>query len=223
MIFEMSIKEDLKQRQLYANLMDEVKVRIDSIDRALRGQTGFAGPLVREYCYLQLRLLCELIGLACLVAHGDKPATQSGQLGKEWSADAIIKALEKLRPHFYPIPVIQTTTPIPGTENKHHHLQEIDPQPFPKEALLGLYGDTHRYLHRGNVTKLLNSDTPIEPFSNFQDVNSWAQKINDQLQNHLIFINEKEVIACVLRNRDDNMRVQVVTASAPARVKEQPA
>jgi hypothetical protein len=45
-----------------------------------------------------------------------------------------------------------------------------------------------------------------------------AQKINNQLEHHIIWINDKEMIACILRNKDDNMKVQVVTASASALV-----
>jgi hypothetical protein len=39
---------------LYANLLDEAKVRIDSVDKAVNGRTHMPGPLVREFCYLHL-------------------------------------------------------------------------------------------------------------------------------------------------------------------------
>ncbi len=51
-----------KQTQLYANLMQEVKVRIDAINLALQGRTNLATPFVRELCWLQLRMLCEARG-----------------------------------------------------------------------------------------------------------------------------------------------------------------
>jgi hypothetical protein len=68
-----------KETQLYANLMDEVKARIDCINVAVQGRTGFPTPIAREFCYLQLRFLCELIALSCLVAHGDIKSLQSHQ------------------------------------------------------------------------------------------------------------------------------------------------
>ena len=103
----MSAKDENAIATLYANLMDEAKARIDCIDRALRGQTGFPNPIVREFCYLQLRMLSELIALSCLVAHGDIAAKYSKRLGKAWSADDIIDQLTKLHPEFYPVPARQ--------------------------------------------------------------------------------------------------------------------
>lgn len=204
----MTANDEKSLRTLYANLMDEVKVRIHCIDRAVNGQTGFPGPIVREFCYGQLRLLCELIALSCLVAHGDIPATYSKRLGKEWSAETIFEQLEKLRPHFYPIPVRQRSRGLFGTVQQHN-IEGINPMPLPKEALLELYGKCHQQLHRGNVRKLLNSATPIDVSTNFPEIISWAQRINDQLDFHLIAISEEKLIFCVLRNIDDNHKVQV--------------
>ena len=82
----MATKRQLSAMDLYANLMAEVKVRMTSIEMACSGQTGLPGPLVREFCFLQLRLICELIALGCLTAHGDIKATQSKKWGKEYSA-----------------------------------------------------------------------------------------------------------------------------------------
>lgn len=207
----MQPKGDESIRKLYANLMEEVKLRIDCIDRAVKGQMGFPGPIVREFCYIQLRLLCELISLSCLVAHGDIPATYSKQLGKQYSADAIMRELEKLRTHFYPIPVKQTTTRLDGT-HKQHNLAAINQSPLSKESLLELYADTHKHLHRGNVRKLLNSATPIEEQTNFPEIIKWAQRINDLLNHHFIAISEHKLIVCMLRNAENNNKSQVVSA-----------
>ncbi len=203
---KMTLKGKHPLTTLYANLMDEVKVRVDCISRAVRGQTGFPGPIVRDFCYTQLRLLCELIALSCLVAHGDIPATYAKRLGKEWSADKIIDELSKLRPYFYPVPMRQSQQRINGV--KGWSMEGINPMPFPKESLLDLYGKCHQHLHRGNVRKLLNSDTPIEVYTNFSEIISFAQKMNDQLSLHIIAINEEKLIFCVLRNQGDNNKVQ---------------
>ena len=57
-----------EQLTLYANLMDEVKGRLNSIDHAGTGANRMSNPIVRELCYLQLRMLCEVIALARLAA-----------------------------------------------------------------------------------------------------------------------------------------------------------
>jgi hypothetical protein len=55
-----------------------------------------AVPLLREYGFLQLRMLCELIALGCLVAHGDIEETKAPVLQNEYKAGVIVKRLERL-------------------------------------------------------------------------------------------------------------------------------
>jgi hypothetical protein len=93
-------KQQLEASNLYADLLEEAKIRIFSIDAAINGRTALPAPLVREYSYLQLRMLCELIALGCLTAHGEIKATQAAKLQKEYAADEIIKRLEDLHPNF---------------------------------------------------------------------------------------------------------------------------
>ena len=83
----------------YSVLMHEAKARLLAMDTALEGKTGLPEVAVREYCFLQLRMLCELIALGCLTAHGD---LQTGKLKDEYKADKIIKRLQQLHPDFYP-------------------------------------------------------------------------------------------------------------------------
>ena len=90
---------------LYANLMEEVKVRIDALNQILSGQVNLPPQIVRESCFLQLRMLCELIALSALAAHEDIEATT--KLKKEYAAPKIIEHLELLHPSFYPYPVKQ--------------------------------------------------------------------------------------------------------------------
>jgi len=198
-----------KRNELYANLMEEVKVRIDCISTAAQGRTGYPAPIVREFCYLQLRMLCELVALSCLVAHGDMGSLQSHKVGKTYSADEILDRLSKLRPHFYPFPIRQ----IPSQKGpQRYDVQGVDPSPLPKEDLLALYGKTHRYLHRGSLKKMLSMETHIDMNVNLPEIIGWAQKLNDLLSNHIIAISEKHIILCMLRNADNNNRVQVATA-----------
>jgi hypothetical protein len=63
------------------------------------------------------------------------------------------------------------------------------------------------------LKKLLSSDMPIDMSINVSEIVSWAQKINDLLSIHTITIDKDSLISCVLRNIDDNNKVQVVTLS----------
>jgi hypothetical protein len=200
-----------KRNTLYANLMDEVKVRIDCISTTCNGRGAYPTVITREFCWLQLRMLCELIALACLVAHGDIASLKAHKVGKSYSADDIIDRLEKLRPHFYPVAGKQNQSSDPAVR---YNFEAINPSPFPKEELIALYGKTHRFVHRGTLKQMLSMDMPIDINVNLPEIIQWAQKINNLLTYHVIAINEDELLLCMLRNADDNFKVQVATLEA---------
>jgi hypothetical protein len=202
-----------KQNQLYANLMDEVKARINVLDSAAVGDMRYPPPFVREFCYLQLRMLCELIALSCLVAHGDITLLQPHKLGKSYSADDILERMEKLRPDFYPLPFRQSK------DVRGQVMTLLHPSPLPKTELLKLYAQTHKHLHRGSLKKLISSDSSIEMTVDMPEIIRWAQKIHDLLAIHTIVISSDYLISCILRNAADNDRVQVaiLTKTPPGR------
>ena len=74
--------DDQAALNLYLSLMEEAKIRAFSINNATNVPNRLPPPLVREYCFLQLRMLCELIALGCLVAHSDIKATQAKSFQK---------------------------------------------------------------------------------------------------------------------------------------------
>ena len=206
---------DLKQLNLYKSLMEEAKTRIACINMAAHGKTGLPAPIAREFCYLQIRFLCELVSLACLVAQGDIASLQSHKMGKLWSADDILKKMSNLRPHFYPFAVRQTALPIILGQNKSYAIEVIKPPPLERDKLLALYGDAHKYVHRGSFKKLLSSKVPLDPLFNISDVISKVQPLCDLLSYHFTAISETKAMLCVLNNIDDNYAVQVVFAKRP--------
>lgn len=69
--------------------MEEAKARIDAITRTTEGKTGLDDIFADEFCTLQLRMLCEVIALACLVAHGDIPDTHTRRFRDAYSPGCI--------------------------------------------------------------------------------------------------------------------------------------
>ena len=60
---------------------------------------------------------------------------------------------------------------------------------------------------------MLSSPTPIDMNINLPEIVGWAQKVNDLLSVHSIAISDDLILVCILRNVDDNNRVQVATAN----------
>jgi hypothetical protein len=99
-----------KLRTLYCNLMDEIKHRTRWMQQVLDGTSKLADLPTFEFCYLQLRMICELIALGCLAVHDDIGATR--KLKGKFQADVIIKAMEKLHPKFFLNRAFQSDTPM---------------------------------------------------------------------------------------------------------------
>ena len=186
--------------QLYANIMTEIKIRIAAINTGTMNQLPIPPPLVKEFAFLQFRMICELIALGCLTAHGDISATK--KLRQAWEADKIIESLEALHPDFFPVPV---------TEKRFDTHIQIDARvqhPMPKTEFLKLYRKCGETLHRGSVKKLLSEKSPVQIY--YPDITAIAQKLQDLLTLHQVsMFGGKMHFICVLFNASDNMNVQV--------------
>ena len=166
--------------ELYSNLMEEVKLRLSAVETGLKSMTGLLPREVcNEFCYLQLRMICELIALGCLIVHGDIRAGKHGKsLIKEWSAPNIMKALEKLHPRFFPAAV--TLDIKPG--NVHMEPKPDNSGYLTKEQFLTLYGKAGDALHRGTAKRLLNR-TPYTAGSP-PEIVEWVNAIIRLLDQH---------------------------------------
>jgi hypothetical protein len=171
----MPTEKQRKAINLYASLMEEAKARMAAIDATLGGKTQLEEIFGDEFCTLQLRMLCELIALGCLVAHGDIQATQTGRLQKEYSAEKICERLEKLHADFYPHPVRQVAP------NPPHHLglEDIVTGYLTKTELVRLVGRCGNVLHRGSAKTLL-SPRVLGP----AEIAAWTLKIRTLLDIH---------------------------------------
>jgi hypothetical protein len=170
---------------IYANLMEEARYRIEAMNAALSGKLVLPNMILEEFVYLQIRLLCEIIALGCLVVHGDFTQEQLTGLRNEYDADTIIKNLAALNPTFYPIPIRMTVRPPSPGDPGEVRLDAVPEGSFlTKDDLLSLYGRTGNYLHRGKL-KQLESRPPYAAVD-MSRVIAWAQKVLGLLDQHRI-------------------------------------
>jgi hypothetical protein len=197
--------------KLYVGLMEEAKVRFYVIDMAIGGRTGLPERGVREFCYLQLRMLCEVIALACLTANGNIKETQELNLMKGAYADKIIKRLAKLHPEFYPRPAIDTRTPSGGI-----HLVPITDPFLTKDDIIRLYHQCGDNLHRGSLKRILEPQTPVP--AQYGDIIEWTNKVIKLLDKHYITLSDKwTTILCLLGEPYPKGVVQIALARPPER------
>jgi hypothetical protein len=201
----MITKDQQRAMDLYSGMMDEMKMRVETVEFAISGLLQFHPVIIREFSYLQLRMICELIALGCLMAHGDIPATKT--LRKAWSAEEIFKALERLHPDFYPHPVEQISRP--GWEE----LRPIHSGFLTKAELLSLNGQCGDVLHRGSVRRILAG--PISARPDHPDIRDWIRKIRLLLRTHRIgLIGGKSHFVCVMSAALAGGKAQVGFAEA---------
>lgn len=189
------ITKQMATLDLYASLMEEVKLREATVWKAFAGEVNLPPPYAREYCFLQIRMMIETIALGCLIVHGDIPDTQSRKFLGAWSADQIMKLLESLHPEFYPVPVLMTTTVLLSGQRQHH----LEPQAndvLPKETLQKHYARCGEVLHRGSVKNLLKK-SGVQ--SDLDEPKNMLVSIRKLLEQHLIALFQPDTkFVCLL-------------------------
>lgn len=184
----------------YRLLMEEVKVRVLAIEHTANGFTQLNDQLAMEVCFLQLRMLCEVLALACLTAHGDLAKTQT--VRDEYAPGKILSLLEGLHEYFYPCPIVhQTATSM--------HMVDATGPFLTKREVIELHGRCGDMLHKGSIQRLRAKESNAKP--NFDDVVSAAQKFFDLLGNHNIVLFDDRVILCSL-NAGPSGKVSVALA-----------
>lgn len=185
--------------------MTEVKARISAIDAITTGAAKFESPMAQEFCYLQLRMICELIALGCLIAHGDITETQTARFQREFSADRIVHMLQPLHDDFYPHPMGPST----AIETGRHHFDEPPADYLSKDELRALVVKCGDAVHRGNARSLLRGNRQLEPLA---AIAMTTQRIANLLSIHRIMMaGGNSVMICTLKSAR-NQAVEVLWA-----------
>lgn len=184
-------------RELYVILMEELKRRRNVVADVLQGKFSLPQGIAVELCYLQLRMICELIALACLAAHGDIPATKSGKMQKAFAPGTILNELEKLHPVFYPVPGEQIRS-----KDGSISVRPIKEGFLTKDQLLQLWAKCGDRLHRGSMKNI------ARPFPlDFSKIADWDKKILRLLSHHQIVLKDDRYQLWVLMQSDKDGRV----------------
>jgi hypothetical protein len=192
--------------KLYVELMAEVKVRLHVTSQVASGQLPMPTRMAREFCYLQLRMICELIAVSCLLLHGDIEAARGKDITKEWNAADLMARLEGLHPKFFPTPASYSKEGTAG------HFEPVKSEYLTKAELLRLYGRSGDILHRGNLRHLMKEEG--EPVAPLPEITEWAKKILLLLHQHYaVTLDESRAFVCVMHNPGDG-RVVLFQADA---------
>lgn len=130
-----------ERAKLYLDLMDEVRLRVELVARLVEDCEQWRPQFLQEICWLQLRMICETIAIACLLAHGDVKGRN--QLDRQ-KPHEIFTIMKDINPDFFPKPIIVTV------KDGHAKVKQRDDRQFMAakdlEKLWNMAGDR---LHRG--------------------------------------------------------------------------
>jgi hypothetical protein len=134
----------------YCAIMEEIKDRTNSIRLAVGSKLPVHARVAVELSYLQLRMACELIALASVMAHGKLGVALSTKIHDEDRPGALLKMLEKIHPECYPRPFKQ----ILNAAGVVTHIDDIHTGFLTRNELPKLYGLCGNELHQGKLRKI---------------------------------------------------------------------
>jgi len=205
----MASEQEFTMLNIYHDLMVEAKARMLSINALTNDQRGIPSPLVYEYGVLQIRMSCEIIGLACLIAHGDLVSQAKADLRKTYAPGQILAELGQMHDDFYPVPM------RPEKTANGWHFAEYNGGPYlAKSEVAGIWARCGDVLHRGHVKKLLKAKNPVQ--KNFLDLQEWGQKIINLLNNHrIVTFDRRLAFICMLEDGNGDVKVALGEAPSP--------
>jgi hypothetical protein len=180
-----------ERAKIYMHCMHEIKERLAAIDIILLAPMI---PLFKhESCQLQLRHICELIAIACLVAQGDFKTQRA--FTEEYSPQKIFSALSKLYQHFFPQACEYRYEP--GNPGKHFLTGSQDPDAYREKDIADLWNKTGSHLHRASVKKYLS--TTFNPPPNLKPIEGHVRGIRALLETHAIAMQHGETQPVLLQ------------------------
>lgn len=177
---------------LYVNAMHEIRTRLRAIDAIMAAPT--ADLIKSESCFLQLRLSCECLDLACLAAQGDFKSHSAFK--NEYSPVKIFRALERLYPDFFPIP-----SKMIRTDEDTFHFDDVGAgNTITRAGVEELWERSGDHLHRASMRKYLKRTNETDLLS----ITRAKEHLWNLITGHMVQIEDGSVRLFSSMNRDDD-------------------
>lgn len=133
---------------LYAEQLREIKRRTEVIDFFLHkgGHALYQAATIESIC-LQFRKILELIAFSSLIANKDRYAAAHKNFESHWNAELLLKDLSRINANFYPKPIEEKPSALPGVVND---LVPITDGYLAQEDFIHIYKKCGGMLHAAN-------------------------------------------------------------------------
>lgn len=181
-----------EKADLYINALHEIRTRLRAIDAIMAG--SMADLIRSESCFLQLRLSCECLALACLTAQGD--FKNRGAFKNEYSPVRIFRALDDLYPEFFPTPSKMIRT----GENEVYFDDIGAGHTISRADVEHLWERSGDHLHRASMKKYLKRTNETD----FLSITRFKERFWNLITGHMIQIDDGDVRLFSSMNREDD-------------------
>lgn len=193
----------------YCDLMGEVKRRMSVIASFMTGSSNaLYMPTTVESVYLQFRKILELIAFGSLVANQQLFTKAYADFAKMWHAQRLLDDLKTINPDFYPEPIDEVPSKMPGARN------DWVPKTagfLTKDDFVALYKKCGQILHSENPY-----GTRINYEDCYNDIQGWTDKIIALTNCHLIkLVNDKNLYLVHMQEAHDDRVHHYVFAPMP--------
>lgn len=159
--------------QVYANLMGELKERVDLVHDLARDKNN-PQLFLYELCQVQVRKICEIIAIGCLAVHDEFSEITENDIS-QWRASKIISKLERLNAKYFPEAIH-----INQDNSSKMIIYTLKNSYLTKDELLRIHGSSGDNLHRGSLAKLFKSED-WHPEVDFEAAVAFCNKVKETL------------------------------------------
>jgi hypothetical protein len=191
-----------EDRVKYADCMTYVRYRLEVIDRFLNRlvTTGYEIPDLETIC-LQFRKSFELVVMSSLCANRDKCMEVKQRFDKLWDAADIVKFVQRLNPHFYPVPIAREMSADRMSGTISHLTDEF----LTQDELVEAHGRCGDLLHAENPYRAREFDPELWR----QLFQRWREKTMTLLRLHTAQLVDQDTQWWVVMKFGTNIPVEV--------------
>ena len=163
----------------YINMMEEIKYRVNVIAGLINGKINMMYNITQaESTALQIRMIIESIALASLSANKSLFEQEGDKFKEYWKADRIFEDIEKQNPDFYPKPIKELPSNIPGIKTESI---DIEDGFMTRNEIIQVHQHCCDFLHAKNPYA---QERDYEGF--MSQIPNWLDRIMRLLNNHQI-------------------------------------
>jgi hypothetical protein len=178
-------KADSPETQIYVGCMVNLRDRLDCIESLIpeAAKTDPHAMYFAELIFLQFRKCLEQIALGSLTANKTRYAEANAKFREHWKARAILEAVEKIHPDFYPKPVQLLSKSRQASGRNRLHYDVIKDGALTRADFIKLYDATAEVLH---VRNPFSTKDPV--ISIGYSVQDWVARIRKLVQLHALIL-----------------------------------